>query len=103
MILFGRKLGRDLREHWAQFIAVSLMAALSVLIFSGLEGGWRGIQAELDSFAAEQEMPDAWVTGYSLAEDDAEQIEDLDGVDQASLVASVSVTRTDSSSRTICR
>ncbi|WGH90603.1 ABC transporter permease [Auritidibacter ignavus] len=98
MILFGRKLGRDLREHWAQFIAVSLMAALSVLIFSGLEGGWRGIQAELDSFAAEQEMPDAWVTGYSLAEDDAEQIEDLDGVDQASLVASVSVTRTDSSS-----
>ncbi|RXW33543.1 ABC transporter permease [Propioniciclava flava] len=98
MILFGRKLGRDLREHWTQFIAVSLMAALSVLIFSGLEGGWRGIQAELDSFATEQEMPDAWVTGYSLTEDDAEQIEDLDGVDQASLVTSVPVTRTDASS-----
>lgn len=98
MILFGRKLGRDLREHWTQFIAVSLMAALSVLIFSGLEGGWRGIQAELDSFAAEQEMPDAWVTGYSLTEDDAEQIEDLDGVDQASLVTSVPVTRTDAPS-----
>lgn len=97
MILFGRKLGRDLREHWTQFIAVSLMAALSVLIFSGLEGGWRGIQAELDSFAAEQEMPDAWVTGFSLTEDDLQRFEDLDSVDQASLVTSVPVTRSDSS------
>ncbi|MDO5644675.1 MAG: ABC transporter permease [Dermabacter sp.] len=98
MILFGRKLGRDLREHWTQFIAVSLMAALSVLIFSGLEGGWRGIQAELDSFAAEQEMPDAWVAGYALTLDDAEQIDNLDGVNQTALTTSVPVTRTDAGS-----
>ncbi|PXA82255.1 hypothetical protein DCC26_01055 [Auritidibacter sp. NML120779] len=98
MILFGRKLWRDLREHWTQFIAVSLMAALSVLIFSGLEGGWRGIESELDTFATEHEMPDAWVTGLALNEDDVEQFEDLEGVDQASLVASVPVTRTDDSS-----
>jgi putative ABC transport system permease protein len=97
MILFGCKLGRDMREHWAQFIAVSLMAALSVLIFSGLEGGWRGIQTELNSFAAEQRMPDAWITGTSLTEDDAQQFEDLDDVEHASLVASVPATRSNAS------
>lgn len=95
MILFRRKLGRDLREHWTQFIAVSLMAALSILVFSGLEGGWRGIQVELNSFAANQKMPDAWITGVFLTQEDARKIEDLDGVDRAFLATSVSVTRDD--------
>lgn len=98
MILFGRKLFRDLREHWTQFIAVSLMAALSVLIFSGLEGGWRGIETQLESFAEEQKMPDAWVTGVSLTPADAQQIDDLDGVERISLTSSVRATWADSGS-----
>lgn len=37
MMLFTKKLRRDLAEHWTQFVAVAVMAALGVLIFSGLE------------------------------------------------------------------
>lgn len=51
MMLFTKKLRRDLAEHWTQFVAVAVMAALSVLIFSGLEGGWRGIDTHRDKFA----------------------------------------------------
>lgn len=98
MILFRRKLWRDLREHWSQFIAVAVMAMMSVLIFSGLEGGWRGIQVELDTFAAEQHMPDAWVAGVALTEEDVQHFERLESVERASLVTSVSVTRRDASS-----
>ncbi|MFV0427623.1 MAG: FtsX-like permease family protein [Beutenbergiaceae bacterium] len=97
MILFGRKLARDLREHWTQFIAVCLMAALSVLIFSGLEGGWRGIQTVLDDFATQYRMPDAWITGVWLTDDDIRQISDLEGVEDISVVTSVAVARADSS------
>lgn len=91
--LLLRKLGRDLREHWTQFVSVALMAALSVLIFSGLEGGWKGIEAQLDSFAAENQMPDAWIAGLSLTEDDVIEIEGVKGVDAAAFVTTVPVTQ----------
>lgn len=94
MVLFIHKLGRDLREHWAQFAAVCLMAALSVLIFSGLEGGWKGIEMELDSFAAENRMPDAWITGLDLTDEDLAEVEQIGGVDEAALVSSIPVTVT---------
>ncbi|MCP3424834.1 FtsX-like permease family protein [Rothia sp. AR01] len=96
MTLFGRKLWRDLREHWAPFTAVCLMAALSVLVFSGLEGSWRGIGAQLESFSASHRLPDAWVSGTRLSDDDARRFEELDGVERAGLVSAVPVTRTGS-------
>ncbi|MFL4480173.1 ABC transporter permease [Paeniglutamicibacter sp. ORCA_105] len=96
MILFGRKLGRDLGQHWSQFISVALMAALSVLIFSGMEGGWRGIQTQLDSYATQQGLPDAWVTGIGLTEADVREFELLDGVEAAARIITIPVTRTDS-------
>lgn len=94
-----RKLGRDLREHWTQFVAVGLMAMLSVLIFSGLEGGWRGIQTELDTFADEHRMPDGWLTGLGLTGADAAAVAAVDGVRAAALVTTVPLVHLDAGER----
>lgn len=91
MKLFIRKLRRDLRRVWPQFLAVALMAALSVLVFSGLEGGWRGIQTQLDAMSQSGRMPDAWVIGAQLNREDAAQLEARPGVDQAVHVSTVVV------------
>lgn len=98
MILFSRKLPRDLREHWTQFVAVALMAALSVLIYSGLEGGWRGIQKELESVAATGHMPDAWITGLNITPEDVAELESLEGVTHVSLTDTEPVPVTDRTS-----
>jgi putative ABC transport system permease protein len=55
------KLLRDLRGHWAQFVAVFLMALLSVLIYSGLEGAWYGLSRQLDEYATDTRLADVWV------------------------------------------
>lgn len=71
-----RKLGRDLREHWAQFASVTLMAALSILIFAGMEGGWRGIDTQVGAFADSHRMPDTWVSGSGLTEEHVTALEE---------------------------
>lgn len=55
------KLRRDVRRHWSQFVAVLLMSALSVLVYTGLEGAWNGLRTQLDAYAAETDLADVWV------------------------------------------
>ncbi|UTX53777.1 ABC transporter permease [Leucobacter aridicollis] len=71
------------------------MAALSVLVFSGLEGGWRGIQTQLDAMSDSARMPNAWITGLQLTPRDAAQVEALSGIERATLVSEVTVERED--------
>lgn len=74
------KLLRDLRRYWSQFIAVFLMAMLSVLIYTGLEGAWNGLNKQLDSYAAETGLADTWVTLTGPDEDLVDEISALPGV-----------------------
>ncbi|WP_435298958.1 ABC transporter permease [Timonella sp. A28] len=93
--ILARKLRRDLKQYWAQFAAVSFMACLSVLIFSGLGGGWRGIENELHSFADANALPDAWVAGHGLTTTDLNNVKQIDGVSEAALVSSTQATHID--------
>ena len=37
------KLRRDMTKMWTQFFCVFMMALLSVMIYSGMEGVWHGL------------------------------------------------------------
>lgn len=74
------KLLRDLRRYWSQFIAVFLMAMLSVLIYTGLEGAWNGLNKQLDSYAIETNLAETWVSLTGTDEELIDQISDLPGV-----------------------
>lgn len=54
-------LRRGMAGSWTQFVAVFCMAMLCVLAYTGLEGGWRGMQVSLDDYAKSSSLADAWV------------------------------------------
>lgn len=55
-------LRRGMAGSWTQFVAVFCMAMLSVLAYTGLEGGWRGMRVSLDDYARQSQTADIWVT-----------------------------------------
>jgi len=58
------------------------MALLSVLLFVGLQGGWRGLEVSLNNFIESSELPDAWLFGLGFTEGDVSAIENLPGIDE---------------------
>lgn len=74
------KLLRDLRRYWSQFIAVFLMAMLAVLIYTGLEGAWNGLNKQLDSYATETNLANNWATLTTPSDDLVQEISGLPGV-----------------------
>lgn len=75
------KLVRDLRRYASQFVAVFLMALLSVLIYTGLEGAWNGLSNQLEVLADETNLADVWVTTTGPAGSLAKDVASLEGVD----------------------
>lgn len=75
-----RKMIRSVRQFKLQFVSVYLLAMLSVVIYSGLEGIWRGIDYEFDSFANETALADEWVSAAYFTSDDVTAIENMKGV-----------------------
>lgn len=76
------KLLRDVRRYWSQFIAVFLMAMLFVLIYTGLEGAWNGLNQQLDRYATETNLAETWVTLTGPDDDLREEISNLPGVQE---------------------
>lgn len=84
MPLLLRKLRRDLLQHGSQFVSVLLMSALSVTVYAGLEGAWRGMQVEIERVAAVSVLPDAWVGAVATTRDDVARFGELPGVQEVS-------------------
>ena len=57
---------------------------LSVIIYSGLEGIWRGIEYGFDSYSKETNLADEWVFASYFTDDDIVQIEKMNGVSEVS-------------------
>lgn len=89
------KLRRDLLRNWTQFTAVFLMAFLSVLCYTGLEGAWYGLQRELDSYAQDTSMADGWLYATSIDSEDLDRIRDVDGVEDVAPVSQLPVQQRD--------
>lgn len=77
------KLRRDLLRDWRQFFSVFLMAFLSVLIFVGLQGSWRGLEVSLEEYNTSSNLADSWVYGTGFNEQDISDIKATKGVKEA--------------------
>lgn len=74
-------LRRGLLHSWAQFIAVFCMATLSVLAYTGLEGGWRGMQVSLQDYAESSSMAKVWIQAIHVEEAQLNEAKKIPGVD----------------------
>lgn len=79
-----KKMIRSVRQFKLQFACVLLLAMLSVIIYSGLEGIWRGIEYGFDSFAQETNLANEWVFASYFTDDDIARIERMNGVQEVS-------------------
>lgn len=79
-----RKMIRSVKQFKLQFVSVLLLAMLSVVIFSGLEGIYNGIETEFDTFSEATGLADEWVFAAYFTDSDISAIEQTDGVQEVS-------------------
>ena len=84
MIFLFKKMIRSVKQFKLQFACVLLLAMLSVIIYSGLEGIWCGIESGFDSYTKETNLADEWVFATFFTDDDAAKIKDMKGVNEVS-------------------
>lgn len=80
MSFLFKKMFRSVRQFRLQFISVFLLATLSVIVYSGLEGVWSGMRHEFDSYVDDTILADEWVHASYFTEEDVARINELEGV-----------------------
>ncbi|MDR2751947.1 MAG: ABC transporter permease [Clostridiales bacterium] len=91
MKYFLIKTYRDIARNWIQFLAVFLMALLSVAIYSGMEGVWHGLDKVSNLYYDRTNIADFWVYATNASEDDIQDIASLSGFEaEASMAVNVS-------------
>jgi putative ABC transport system permease protein len=68
------------------------MAFLCVLVYTGLEGTWHGIETQLNQYIDDTNLADYWISATAFTEDDVKSFQELDGVTDTSLQTSIQVT-----------
>lgn len=91
MWILLKKMMRDMWRMKAQFISIFIMCALGMLIYSGIEGVWNGMEQERISYFSGSKLADIWVNVSGLEKRDAEKIQELEAIDQVQLATVKSV------------
>ncbi len=89
MTFLLKKMLRDIKKNWMQFVTVFLMSALSVTIFSGMASVWHGMDKEVKSYSEKTNLADVWIYGAGIDEEDVDKIKKLDGVEDVTLSSEV--------------
>lgn len=89
MFRLFQKMLRDIWKDRIQFIAIFIMCFLGVFIYSGIEGVWNGMKKASDQYFSDTNLADCWISGNGFSEADAENIRQLNDVDDAELLSRV--------------
>ncbi|HAH19240.1 MAG TPA: hypothetical protein DCL29_09605, partial [Eubacterium sp.] len=94
MFFLFKKMVRSINQFKFQFLSVILLAMLSVIIYSGLEGVYYGIKHEFDEFNDDTNLADEWVQATYFTNEDITKIKQTKGIEDISkrirITASVS-------------
>lgn len=80
MKYLNRKLRRDVQRSWSQFFSVFLMAFLSILMFVGLQGSWRGLEVSLNQYINQTHLANYWIQATNVTDNDLDKLKSLSGV-----------------------
>jgi len=75
-----RKLFRDMHRSAMQFVAIVLLCALGTWVFSGLEGTWRMLELSSETYFAQTNLSDFWVSLPSATKADIDNLKNQEGV-----------------------
>ncbi|USS85592.1 ABC transporter permease [Fructilactobacillus myrtifloralis] len=80
MSFLVKKLFRTVRKNWTQFFSVFLMAFLSVLFYTGLEGTWNGMKQNINHYATQTHLASATLRATAITSRDLHRIRQLPSV-----------------------
>lgn len=80
-----QKMFRDIRNSKVQFLSIFVMCFLGMLIYSGIEGVWNGMNIQKDSYFKETNLADFWVNGSNFNSEKLSDVKDIKGVTDAQL------------------
>ncbi|CAK8053925.1 ABC transporter permease [Eupransor demetentiae] len=75
-----KKLVRTVTKNWTQFFSVFLMAMLSVLFYTALEGVWNGLHVNISNYAQRSNLADSELVTTGLSNQQIEEIANVKGV-----------------------
>lgn len=79
------KLRRDMMHLWSQFFSVFMMALLAMIIYSGMEGVWNGLDNTAEQYFKDTNLCDAWIKSSGITEEEAEQLNEIPHVRKATI------------------
>ena len=74
MIKLYQKMIRDMWRQKSQFLSIIIMCFLGMLIYSGIERVWNGMDIQKQQYFEDTNMADFWVNGYDFLEEQVEEI-----------------------------
>ncbi|UQS81992.1 FtsX-like permease family protein [Bombilactobacillus folatiphilus] len=83
MKYLNQKLIREVKQNWTQFFSVFLMALLSIIVFVGLQGSWKGLEASLNHYISDTHLANYWVQSSSISDTDVRRVKNLSGITNA--------------------
>ncbi len=89
--MLTRKLLRDIRENAMQFLAMMALCFLGTWVFSGLDGTWRLMDLTVETYFAECNLSDFWVSTSAVSRQDVLRIQHVPGVAQVQCRTSITV------------
>ncbi|MYY39005.1 ABC transporter permease [Ligilactobacillus salivarius] len=95
MKLLNRKLFRDIKHNWAQFMSVFLMAMLSIIVFVGLQGAWHGLQVSLNNYLNQNQLPNYWIQSQYITNNDKNKLLATQGIKKVATGTRLQVTQND--------
>lgn len=88
-----RKMFREIKIYWTQFISVFLMALIAIAIFSGMAAVWNGLDVSTKKYVEDTNLADYIIyTKGILEEEQSEKLDEinkLDGVEKISLASNI--------------
>ncbi len=85
------KFFRDLKNMWAQFFAVFMMAGISMAIFAGMNGVWTCMDKSSEEYFEDTNLADIWIYASSISDEDCDEIKELEYVSEAAGSMTMSV------------
>ena len=89
--MLNRKMFRDIRKNFSQFLTIFLMVMIGIMAYSGIEAYMDGMKKTSDKFYTENNLQDLNALGY-LNHEDLDKIKEIDHVNNAELKLSVNAT-----------
>ena len=80
MIKLYQKMIRDIWRQKSQFLSIIIMCFLGMLIYSGIERVWNGMNFQKEQYFEETNMADFWINGHDFSEDHIDNIRNLQEV-----------------------